>query len=352
MRKKIISVIQYIIFLGGGLLLVWWQLKSMTTAERAEFKNAFEKADYWLIIPVIAMCLLSHLSRSMRWKLLMQPLGYDPKLKNVFAVTMVGYLANSAVPRLGEILKCTFLARYERLKVDKLVGTILVERAFDFICYMVFIAITVFIQIEVVGSFVKEKFGQITNNGGFPVWAKIAIAILFITGVIWFIHHLRKRFPENNIIIKINSFVDGIGVGFTTIRNLKHRRQFIAHTVFIWTMYLLQIYIGFSAMEATSHLSLKAACSVLALSTLAMIATPGGIGSFPFFVMQTLLMYSITQPLGKAFGWLIWGVSTGIIIIVGLLALLLLPYLNKHSQAKGIGEDAGDHAQPAHGPIT
>ncbi|MBS1496441.1 MAG: flippase-like domain-containing protein, partial [Bacteroidetes bacterium] len=148
MQKKIFSILQYIIFLGGGLFLVWWQLQGMTDEERIEFSNAFRYANYWLIIPVILMCLLSHLSRAMRWKILMEPLGYKPALKNVFAVTMVGYLANIAVPRLGEILKCTMLTKYEDVKTDKLVGTILVERAFDFICYLIFIGFTILIQAK------------------------------------------------------------------------------------------------------------------------------------------------------------------------------------------------------------
>ncbi|MEO7444930.1 MAG: lysylphosphatidylglycerol synthase transmembrane domain-containing protein, partial [Ferruginibacter sp.] len=155
MLKKIFSFLQYFIFLAAGLLLVWWQLKSMSPLEKEEFYRSFSSADYWIILPVIVMSLLSHISRSMRWKLLLEPLGYHPALKNVFAVTMVGYLANSAVPRLGEILKCSLLARYEKLKVDKLVGSILVERTFDFVCYLIFIAITIIIQVDVVGDYVK-----------------------------------------------------------------------------------------------------------------------------------------------------------------------------------------------------
>ncbi|MEO7044580.1 MAG: lysylphosphatidylglycerol synthase transmembrane domain-containing protein [Ferruginibacter sp.] len=330
MQKRILSILQYIIFLGGGLFLVWWQLSSMTDEERAEFSYAFRHANYWLIIPVVIMCLLSHLSRAMRWKLLMEPLGYNPKLKNVFAVTMVGYLANIAVPRLGEILKCTFLTRYEDVKTDKLVGTILVERTFDFICYLIFITFTILIQIELVGGFAEKEFENITKNSSIPLWAKLLIFIAIIFLIIYGIKYLLKKFPHNKIIIKINSFFKGIGAGFIAIKNLKHRKLFILHTFFIWSMYLLQIYVGFSAMEGTAHLSLKAACSVLTLATLAMIATPGGIGSFPFFVMQTLAIYSISLPMGKAFGWLIWGVSTGIIVVVGFAALLLLPYMNKN----------------------
>ena len=329
MRKRIFSILQYLIFLGGGLFLVWWQLRAMTEAEKTEFYNAFTHANYWLVIPVVIMSILSHISRSMRWKLLMEPLGYAPALKNVFAVTMVGYLANAAVPRLGEILKCTFLARYEHLKVDKLVGTILVERTFDFVCYLIFIGITILIQINLIGAYAKKEFDTLIQSSGIPVWAKLLMVILVILFIVYGIKYLLKRYPQNSIIIKINNFFRGIGAGFTSLRNLKHRRLFVLHTFFIWAMYLLQIYLGFSAMDGTAHLSLKAACSVLSLATLAMIATPGGIGSFPFFVMETLTIYTISQPMGKAFGWLMWGVSTGLVIVLGLLALLLLPYLNK-----------------------
>ena len=82
-------------------------------------------------------------------------------------------------------------------------------------------------------------------------------------------------------------------------------------------------------MEGISQLGIKAAFSVLSLTSLAMIVTPGGIGSFPLFVMKTLLIYSIANPLGKAFGWMMWGVSTGIIIIAGVVCLLIIPYLNR-----------------------
>ena len=330
MRKRIFSILQYVVFLGGGIFLVWWQLKSMTAEQKTAFLGAFREANYWLLFPVIIAILLGHISRAIRWKLMMEPLGYDPALKNVFSVVMIGYFANAAIPRLGEILRCTFLAKYENLKVDKLIGTIIVERAFDFFCYLVFIGITVLIQIDVVGEYVESKLKLIALASGLPIWAKLLIVGGIIFSVLFFIRLLFKKFPHNKVIIKINSFLIGMAEGFISIKNLKRRWAFLFHTVFIWTMYLLEIYMGFYAMTGTSHLSLKAGCSVLSLATLAMIATPGGIGSFPIFVKETLLIYGIAATLGIAFGWLMWGIFTGIIIIMGLLALLLLPYMNKN----------------------
>jgi magnesium-transporting ATPase (P-type) len=134
-------------------------------------------------------------------------------------------------------------------------------------------------------------------------------------------------------VLKIKYIIQGIREGLASIRTLKKRKLFIFYTLLIWAMYLLQIYVGFSAMQATQHLSLKAACSVLTLATLAIIATPGGIGTFPLGVMETLVVYKIRDTLGKAFGWIMWGVTTAIIIVIGIICYFLLPVINKQKHA-------------------
>ena len=329
MRKRLFSILQYVLFLGGGLFLVWWQLKEMTPADTKEFYHAFTYANYWLIIPIAIMCLASHLSRAMRWKLLMEQLGYKPALKNVFAVTIIGYLANAAIHRLGEILKCTFLSRYEKVKVDKLVGTILIERTFDIICYIIFIAITILIQIDVIGGYIKGKFSELATSSDIPLWVKFLILIALIASILFFLKYLFRKFPQNKVVLKIKNFFTGMAEGFKSINHLKKKKLFLAHTFFIWTMYLMQIYIGFHAIGGTSLLGFKAACSVLTMASLAMIITPGGIGSFPFLILETLIIYGIPKTIGKAFGFLIWGVSSGIIIVAGVICLVILPYINR-----------------------
>lgn len=334
MRQKIKNILQYGFFLGLGVFLVWWQLKSMTPAEREEGKQALKNAHYWVVIPIVIMALLAHYSRALRWKIIMKPLGYEPAIKNVFGSTLIGYLGNAAVPRLGEVLRCTFLAKYENLKVDKLFGTIIIERIFDLLCFIIFIVFTILIQIETVGDYFKEKFSSLGTGTGMPIWLK---PILFITAlffIFYVLHFLRKKFPQNKVVKKVNDFLNGIVSGLASFKKIKQKKQFVAHTLFIWTMYLMQIYLGFYAMEGTAHLGFNTACSVLALATLAMIATPGGLGTFPFFVMQTLSMYAVPATTGLSFGWLIWVVNTGIVIVAGLMVIILLPLLNKKKKAK------------------
>src|SRR5687768_13611784 len=137
MNKKILSLLQYLFFLGLGIFLVWWSLGTISDDDWVKIKESLRNANYWYLLPVVLALLASHFSRAMRWKILMEPVVYKTRIGNTYMAVLIGYLANLAVPRLGEILKCTILARYEKVPADKLVGTIVAERAFDMICLLI-----------------------------------------------------------------------------------------------------------------------------------------------------------------------------------------------------------------------
>ncbi len=329
MKKKILNYTQYLLFMGAGLFLIWWQFRDFQPNEKKEFFNAIGNVNFWYMIPVVCMSIASHICRSMRWKLLLNPLGFNPSLANTFGVTMVGYLANSAVPRLGELLKCTMLAKYEKLKVDKLIGTIILERSFDMVCYLVFICITFLIQMDTIGNYLRNELKLFSKSNGSDLIINLSLLLLMIAAFFILLRFLLSKFPHNKIIQNIHRIVQGVLDGVKAIRSLTSVRLFLIQTIFIWLMYLGQIYLGFKAMEGTHLLGVPAACSVLTLATLAMIVTPGGLGSFPIFVMQTLSLYGIETVQGKAFGWIMWGASTSIVIVLGFVSLFLLPYINR-----------------------
>ncbi|HSN09600.1 MAG TPA: lysylphosphatidylglycerol synthase transmembrane domain-containing protein [Hanamia sp.] len=332
MKKKIFSLLKYIAFLGVGIFLSWWQVSKMTAIEKLQFKESILHAHYIYLLPVFILTLLGHISRGMRWKLLIEPMGYSPKNSNAFYATMCGYFANTFLPRVGEILRCTLLSKYEKIPTTKLIGTILVERVFDLFCYFLLIVITFLIQIETVSSFIKDKISHFTNfKQPLPMWL-IITGILIIAGIFFFtVKWILTRYQHHHYIIRLKGFHIGLKEGYSTILHLKKRKKFLAHSVFIWTCYLLEIYIGFSALDATSSLGIGAAFSVLSLATLAMIVSPGGLGAFPIAVQQVLLIYNVDNI---SFGWLMWGVTTCIIIVVGIISFGLLIYQNKKKNEK------------------
>ena len=123
-----------------------------------KFVTALKTANYYLLIPVFFILTASHISRALRWKILMGAMGYNPRFSNTFCAVMVGYLANFAFPRLGEVLKCTILGKYEKVPPDKLVGTILVERAVDMVSFLIIIIISLLTQAKIVGTYASDIF--------------------------------------------------------------------------------------------------------------------------------------------------------------------------------------------------
>lgn len=327
-RKKLFTAIQYIFFLGLGIGLVWWQFHSMLPSEKSNFSKSLREANYLVVIPVICMALLSYLARSQRWLIMMEPMGYTPKSSNAFCSTMIGYLVNMFVPRLGEIVKCSVLSRYEKIPVDKLIGTVVVERIFDVVCYIIVICITLATQFKAMQKFIHHNIEN-DANAGFN-WIKLIAIIAIILLVILLFRWIFIIFRTNRVVKKIQQIFFNLKEGIFTIKNMKRPKAFLAYTVFMWGMYLLEIYVGFYALKATMGLGIGTACSALTLATLAMIILPGGFGAFPIFITKVLLIYQINAIDGKAFGWLMWGVSTCINLIIGLLCLLIIIYINKN----------------------
>lgn len=330
MHKRLFTILQYIVFLSAGIFLVWWSVHKLSDEDYAEFISSLKTANYYLIIPVFIILTLSHLSRAIRWQILMRSMGYSPKLNNTFCAVMIGYLANFAFPRLGEVLKCTILSKYEKVPPDKLVGTILVERAVDMLSLFIVVVIALLSQAKIVGGFanamfIKYVFSQ--NTQSFII--KVSILILCFIVLFFLMRFLFKRFRHVKFVQKIKGIFNGILAGLMSVKTMKNKWQFIFHSILIWTCYLGGTYLGFFAISETAGLPMMSTFPVLVFGTVATIITPGGIGLYPVFVMEAMKLYSIPASFGTANGWLQWSAQFLLILIVGFICLLILPYLNK-----------------------
>lgn len=331
MNKKIWNILKYLLFLGLGLFLLWYTVKDFDEKKWNQLIFDLSHANYWLLIPVFFIMVISHFLRAIRWKQLIQPLGHNPSLLNCFLCVFIGYWANLAVPRLGEVLKCTFLGRYEKISVHKLIGTIVVERAIDVITLLLLFAITIGIQINVLGNYTIDLFRRAFQNhsGQFSI-IRLSVAIATAIAIFFCIRYILKRYTYLPIIQKIKKIVRGIRDGVLAIKQLKHKWWFIIYTISIWLMYLLSIKLGFLSIAETSHLNYAVALSVLVFGSVGMIVpSPGGVGSYQFAVQQILLLYAISEEKGMSVGMILWFSLTIILIIFGTLSFFLLPMVNK-----------------------
>lgn len=330
MNKHLRTILQYFFFLGLGVFFAWLSLKNLNSEKIAQIKIAIRNAKHWLIIPVACILILSHFIRALRWRLLMEPLGYKPSKINTFFAVMIGYLTNQAVPRLGEVLKCTILARYEKIPADKLIGTIILERIIDAITLLIIFGITLAIQpdlyVQLLDTFFSSPQTQEENKIASWVIALIFIAIIIVAIGIWM--YLKKK-TINDFVILIKKTVQRIVLGITAVRNLKKRKQFLFLTLSLWTLYLSGGYLGFMALQETEVYGIKEAFTVLSAGSIGMIASPGGIGAYAYLLQQTMQLYGLNEAIALAFGWILWMAQTAVILVGGLLSFAALPYYNK-----------------------
>ena len=335
MKKAVLTIIKYLFFLSLGIFLVWWSIHKMGDKNWEECKTALKSARYILFIPVFFILIASHVSRAMRWKILMKPMGYNPSLVNTFFAVMVGYLANLAVPRLGEVLKCTILGKYEKVPPDKLVGTILIERAIDVVSLLLVFIIAIATQASIIGEYAKKtiKSNFLSGNRESMI-VKLVILIALVVILYFTLKFIFKKYSEIGFVKRINILFKGVGAGLSSVKHLQNKKAFIFHSIFIWCCYAAGTYLGFFVIPQTSGLPIAAAFPVLAFASIGMIVTPGGIGTYQLFIQEAMFLYGIEISYGYANGLLQWIAQFFIILIVGFVSLIALPYYNRQSKKK------------------
>ncbi|HRO69207.1 MAG TPA: lysylphosphatidylglycerol synthase transmembrane domain-containing protein [Chitinophagaceae bacterium] len=338
MKKRLFILLQYLFFLALGIFLVWWSIKDIDSEKMAEIRSALKNARLYLIAPVFIILIASHYVRALRWRLLMEPLGYKPDKTNTFFAVMIGYLANQAFPRLGEVLKCTLLARYEKIPADKLVGTIILERLIDAICLLLVFAITLLIQPGLYSQIMATIFNKPGEDEtpAIPgyVFIFIIVGIISITIGLWMLIR-RKNF--NDLAAALKKIGSRVWQGLSTIRHLKKRKTFLVLTLLIWGLYLSGGYIGFQALHETELYGIREAFTILSAGSIGMIVTPGGIGAYAYLIEATMQMYGLQQSIAIAFGWLLWLAQTVVILVGGLISFGLLPGYNKRIRSRIAG---------------
>lgn len=321
MNKNLLSALKYILLLGVAVVLLSLAFKGVNL--QATFQEISHANLLWLFVSV-GVSLVAFVSRSIRWNMLIHPLGYHPKLKNTNVALMIGYLANLAVPRLGEVTRCGTLNQSEKIPFDSLLGTVIIERVIDVICLLIAITFTAVIEYGRLGDFLNVnlfnplqlKAGALLGSTAFVL---TAIAVPLIIIVLLMISKKQKH----GYLAKITKLFKGMIGGLSTIRRLKHPWMFLFHTVLIWFMYFLMSYTCFKALDSTAGLGWQAGLFILVAGAMGMSApVQGGFGAYHILVSQGLMLYGIAKEHGLAFATLMHASQTLVVIILGGIAFL------------------------------
>lgn len=338
MKKALANVLRFLIFAGIGVFFIWLFLHKLTGEQKTEILQSFREANYlWLVIAIL-LGVLSHYERSVRWRMLIEPLGYKPRAGNTFFAVMIGYIANLALPRLGEVSRCTVLTRYENVPFNKGFGTVITERAIDMIIFLLLFILNIALQYNRLSSYINTKIFEplqekmsLSFSLGNTLLILLVISVALIAGLYFL---LRKRLLKYKLFQKIKHIVDGFLLGLKSLMLIKKPWLFVFHSLGIWALYLLMAYLVFFCMPESSHLGIDAGLAALVFGSIGIMIVQGGIGIYPAIIAETLVLYGVESTKGYALGWLIWSSQTITIILLGVISLIILPIINKKKDVK------------------
>jgi uncharacterized membrane protein YbhN (UPF0104 family) len=327
LNPRLKNLLKYSIFFGLAVLLVYL---AFSKSDPAKLWADILQADYWWVLLGAFLGYTALISRGYRWLILLEPMGYKPKAWNSVHSVAVLYIVNMAVPRAGEVARCTSLNQVENIPVDKLFGTVILERVVDFVMLLAIMLFTFFMYVDELLQFFalalgNTQAGSPSNNTKF-----ILLGVAAVFGVLFLI--FRKRIINHPKFETVRNFWNGMKEGLKTIKTMRRKRAFILHTLYIWSTYFLMVYVAFYAMPTTSHLAWHDAFFVFVAASLGIVVpTPGGIGAYHYLVMLALTILGLSETDGLAYATIVHSSQTLMLLIAGAFGFLFL-YLERRKK--------------------
>lgn len=329
-KKHVITALKVLVFISIGVLLFWLAYRGQ---DFGKILDSVGDAKWFWVVLAVLLSILGHYSRGVRWGLLLEPFGYRPRGINLFSSVMVMYLANMAIPRSGEVVRCGIISRYEKIPFARCLGTVVTERIADMVVLLILTVVVLLSQAGVVDTIlqnnpdVANRLDMISNYVPHLIIIGLLLAVAAFFAV-------RIAIRKNLLGLgdKISGLVTNFKDGLLTIVSLKKRWQFLFHTFFVNFVYFFTIYLVFKAFSFTEGLDMMIALTVFVLGTFGVVVpSPGGMGTWHFIVIELLSLYGVNKdPDAGAYALVMHGIQDLLFIVVGFASLLLMPVINRN----------------------
>lgn len=336
MKKILIQVLKIAVFLALGIILLFFAFRGVAFNELA---STLKEVKFWWIALSLLFAGISFLVRARRWRLLIEPLGFKPSFKNTYHSLMVGYLSNYALPRLGEVTRCVTLGKREKIPVDSLIGTVIIERAIDMLMLVLILLVLLFSWMDKFGAFFTEQVyaplqGKFLDLFGetWVFWLIIFAAILLISILLYF---FRKKLSSFSLIRKLRDILSRVLDGLKSIFRMKHKWEFILLSILIWILYILMTWVMVYSLEELSGLTFIDGMFLLVIGGLGMSApVTAGFGAYHWITSRGLMfVYGFSLETGTAYAILAHESNSLLTILLGAISYLLLMLSRKRIPA-------------------
>ena len=324
MKKIISALLKYGIPIAISVGLAWFLSKNVDWAAiKSSLRN---DVNYWWFLPVIVVSIFSHIFRALRWRLQLKAIGIEPSLSALVNSIFGTYFVNLLFPRLGEVWRSGYIAQREKASFTQVLGSMVGDRLSDTVTVGLLTVVTFFLAQD---AFIKF-FDQRGDGGGsmFTSWVFWLLVVLGVLGCVALVWIFRSK-SENKVIAKLRLMLRNLWDGFAAIGKMDGKWMFLLYTLLIWGCYFMQLYIASFAFSCTKDLGFVAILVLFVLSSIGMaVPSNGGLGAWQAAIIFGLTLYGVgtsishPDPQASAFAWLVWGVQTCLLIVLGIYAFI------------------------------
>ncbi|MEM9339728.1 MAG: lysylphosphatidylglycerol synthase transmembrane domain-containing protein [Bacteroidota bacterium] len=314
MSKRLKQLLKLVLSIGLSAFLLNLVFKDV---DWDEFWGKAETLNYaWIVVSVL-LSVIAYFARAFRWNIMLKPLGYDLKTSRTTLAVLVGYLANLAIPRLGEVVRCSVLYRNDKVPVPVAFGTVFVDRFVDLIFLFLLMGLSFLVEAERLTEFLSTAY-QDLNVPSWVIWAGLFLVIAGIIVLVLFIknqHRLKGRFAE-----LIKGFVSGI----VSLKDIQNPVGFFVSTLVIWVVYFLMSYVIVFSLPETADLGLGAGLMLLITGGIALsLPVQSGFGTYHGMVAGMLLLYGVDHNTGIFLATVLHTSQIVTIALFGTIALII-----------------------------
>ena len=317
------KTVQYILFLSIGIALLYLTFKNVNPVD---LWNTLKEVPLSGLLLVTCIGFVAIVFRGLRWVQMLQSLGYQVQGMRAIAAVAISYLVNLVTPRVGEVARCTALHRTDKVPVDKLLGTVVLERVVDTLLFAIVTLSTVVISGDELRDFMTQSGAQIPE---LSLTVTVSIAVVFVA-VLALVVFTRKVWMQWSVAQKVAGFATGMVTGLRSLRTVNNKPLFWFYSVGIWTCYVVTIAIGFTIVEGVQGIGPEQAFFVSVAAGLGfVIPVPGGIGAYHYLVSKALVVLGLSPFIGTSFATLIHSSQSLMFVFTGALGFVFLYFAGR-----------------------
>lgn len=336
--KKAIYIIIGVVISG---YLIW---KLFGNVDFNKLIVILENANYFWLIPNIALIAFAMYQRAYRWRFMLEPIKIV-KFKNLLAATCVGFMANNVLPaRLGEFVRAYSLSKQDSdISKSASLATIFVERMiFDLVALLIIFGSVLMwsgnlrhlleTNLDLGHKIIEgSKWAIFVALGGLAVMLVIAykperIGIL-LTKYLFFLPDKVKEF--------IKTVVDKFSHGLRFLTNVMSVLNVGFQTLLIWVLMGISNYFVFLAFGFKIPIEASFVLLVVVSILIMVPSTPGFLGVYHYGVIISLGIYGIKDEEARACALVLHAAQYIVITLMGFYFLK-----KEHLSLKDLEEDA------------